>query len=224
MNGYQCIFSVDSTMQPPTEQSVVWPCDDDEDCTDQSSGDDIVTTPHQSARPSSDFNFNTDDTDTGVDVIDDVKTIDVIEPRITTLATVMRTTFTHKDTDSVRPSAGGDTSHTNIKSSSPGDSAATDVSPDASLSSNSHILNIALIIGVLFGLILLICIIAYAIYKYRKRDEGTYKIDDTKNYRYETVSTKMPSHANGSNGVAAKSAMNSSKSVAKKGTVKEWYV
>ena len=90
-------------------------------------------------------------------------------------------------------------------------------------SGNPLSLNIGLIIGIAAGVVLLLFILAYAVYKYRSRDEGTYKVDETKNYRYETVSTKVPSQQLNGNSTLTKPISNGSKPK-KKGAVKEWYV
>ena len=79
-------------------------------------------------------------------------------------------------------------------------------------------MNIGLIVGIAVGVVLLLLIIAFAFYKYKSRDEGSYKIDESKNYSYETCSTKPPPQANGG---LSKSGSNCSKS---KKNVKEWYV
>ena len=93
---------------------------------------------------------------------------------------------------------------------------------DGATSAASFRLNLTLLVGISLGLLILIFILVYAVYKYRKRDEGVYKIDN-KNARYESVNTKAPS--SDSNGVASsKHATNGSKSSRKKGPVKEWYV
>lgn len=93
----------------------------------------------------------------------------------------------------------------------------------AASSPSSFSLNLILLVSISLGILVLVFILIYAVYKYRKRDEGVYKIDNTKNVRYESVNTKAPS--SDSNGVAAsKGATNGSKSSKKKGPVKEWYV
>ena len=79
-------------------------------------------------------------------------------------------------------------------------------------------MNIGLIVGIAVGVVLLLLIIAFAFYKYKSRDEGSYKIDESKNYSYETCSTKPPPQVNGG---VSKSGSNCSKS---KKNVKEWYV
>lgn len=79
-------------------------------------------------------------------------------------------------------------------------------------------MNIGLIVGIAVGVVVLLLIIAFAFYKYKSRDEGSYKIDESKNYSYETCSTKPPPQVNGG---LSKSGSNCSKS---KKNVKEWYV
>jgi len=90
---------------------------------------------------------------------------------------------------------------------------------DEKRSHNPIGLHIGLIVGIAAGVIILLLILAYALYKYRSRDEGTYKIDETKNYSYDTCNTKPPPHVNG--GVAKSG---SAPSKPKKKDVKEWYV
>ncbi|KAK2170673.1 hypothetical protein LSH36_1g11008 [Paralvinella palmiformis] len=59
-------------------------------------------------------------------------------------------------------------------------------------------MNIGLIVGIAVGVVLLLLVIAFAFYKYKSRDEGSYKIDESKNYSYETCNTKPPAaQANG---------------------------
>lgn len=52
--------------------------------------------------------------------------------------------------------------------------------------------NVALIGGVGAGIILLVLLIVYAVYKFRARDEGTYKIDESKQYTYSTCNLHPP--------------------------------
>ena len=81
-------------------------------------------------------------------------------------------------------------------------------------------LNIGLIIGIAAGIVLLLLILAYALYKYKSRDEGSYKIDESKNYQYPDAAAKPCSQVNGG---VSKSGMQASKPKSKK-DVKEWYV
>ncbi|CAF0725417.1 unnamed protein product [Rotaria sp. Silwood1] len=54
-------------------------------------------------------------------------------------------------------------------------------------------LNITLLIGCISASIILIIIIIYAVVKYRNRDEGSYKIDESKNF---VLSSHIDSHDN----------------------------
>ncbi len=82
-------------------------------------------------------------------------------------------------------------------------------------------LNIGLIVGIAAGVLLLLLILAYALYKYKSRDEGSYKIDESKNYPYESPIAKPSPTANGG---LSKSGMQPTSKPAKKKDVKEWYV
>ena len=84
---------------------------------------------------------------------------------------------------------------------------------------NSLPMNIGLIVGIAAAVVILFLVLAYAGYKYRSRDEGSYKIDESKNYSYETCNTKPPPHVNGG---LSKSKGQTSKP--RKKDVKEWYV
>ncbi len=90
---------------------------------------------------------------------------------------------------------------------------------------NPFSLSIGVIVGIAAGVILLLLILAYAVYKYKSRDEGLYKVDESKNYRYDSCNTKPPPpphSVNGAGGFPAKSGSTPTK--AKKKEVKEWYV
>jgi hypothetical protein len=43
---------------------------------------------------------------------------------------------------------------------------------------------LALIIGIAVGVLFTIIILIIALYKFRSRDEGTYKVDESKNFAY----------------------------------------
>ena len=81
-------------------------------------------------------------------------------------------------------------------------------------------MHIGLIVGIAVAVVILFLVLAYALYKYRSRDEGSYKIDESKNYSYETCNTKPPPHVNG--GVSKTTKGQTSKP--RKKDVKEWYV
>jgi hypothetical protein len=87
-------------------------------------------------------------------------------------------------------------------------------------------LNIGLIVGIAAGVVLLLLILAYAFYKYKSHDDGGYKMDETKNYRYDSCNTKPPPPLPPSghvNGTMQKSAT-TTPTKPKKKDVKEWYV
>ena len=181
------------------------PCDatDDVDCAeiggggrDEFSG--YEPEADEASPSSSDFNFNS------VPTRDDAHTPEMIAPsRRTTPATPPR----DPSSAVTRPEQTDNTMTSSVGATS---------------SFSSFDLNLTLLVGISLGLLILIFILVYAVYKYRKRDEGVYKIDNTKNVRYESVNTKAPS--SDSNGVAASKQTNASKSSKKKGPVKEWYV
>ena len=92
-------------------------------------------------------------------------------------------------------------------------------------------INMGLIIGIAAGVLILICILIFALYKYKSRDEGSYKCDESKNYPYgspraaaaatTTASVGKPSPtANGAYGTNKSGTTNKPK----KKDVKEWYV
>ena len=88
---------------------------------------------------------------------------------------------------------------------------------------NPFSLSIGVIVGIAAGVILLLLILAYAVYKYKSRDEGSYKVDESKNYRYDSCNTKPPPPSvNGAGGFPPKSGGTPTKP--KKKDVKEWYV
>ena len=80
-------------------------------------------------------------------------------------------------------------------------------------------MSVGLIVGIVGGVLVVLFVLAYAVYKYRSRDEGTYKIDESKNYGYEVCNSKPMVHLNG----RSKSAADRSSRHKRKDT-KEWYV
>lgn len=81
--------------------------------------------------------------------------------------------------------------------------------------------NVVLIVGVASGVLLLLAAISFAVFKYRSRDEGTYKIDN-RNYTYEVCSSRTEENGGGGGGGAYK--LRSIKSKQKRKDTKEWYV
>lgn len=82
--------------------------------------------------------------------------------------------------------------------------------------------NVGLIVGVVVGVLLLLLVLAFALYKYRSRDEGTYKIDN-RNYTYEVCSSRTEENGGGGGGGGVYK-LRSLKSKQKRKDVKEWYV
>lgn len=78
--------------------------------------------------------------------------------------------------------------------------------------------NLALIIGIVGGVLVALVILIIALYKFRSRDEGTYKVDESQNFAFLE---KKQQQGNGAllgnhSGGGGKSG--------KKKDVKEWYV
>ncbi|XP_013396315.1 neurexin-2-like isoform X1 [Lingula anatina] len=78
-------------------------------------------------------------------------------------------------------------------------------------------MNIAVIIGIIVGVLVALLILIFIIYKVKKRSNGSYKIDESKNY----ADVKQPLQANGDK---THHVNGSSPAKTKKGDVKEWYV
>jgi len=93
-----------------------------------------------------------------------------------------------------------------------------------------------MIIGIVAAVSVALLVLIYAVYKYRNRDEGSYKIDESKNYGYVTANSGVP--GSGSKDSASCSATASggkingnvkyskdgSGKLPKKKDIKEWYV
>ncbi|CAD5112828.1 DgyrCDS2039 [Dimorphilus gyrociliatus] len=98
--------------------------------------------------------------------------------------------------------------------------------PPNEISTGKFSLNLGLIIGVACGVLVLLLIVTYVLYKYRARDDGSYKVDESKNYiAYQQAATKPPptetavlSTAPNAQVVVAPTATKSKKDV------KEWFV
>ena len=105
----------------------------------------------------------------------------------------------------------------------PSPSQSIDSSVKLGSSDSSFIRNLALIGGVGAGIVLLLLLIIYAIYKYRSRDEGTYKIDESKQYTYSTCNMRPPSPP-GDRTNCSRSQNGQSQQRQKRRDIKEWYV
>lgn len=77
--------------------------------------------------------------------------------------------------------------------------------------------NIGLIMGIIAVVIIALIILVIALYKFHRRDEGTYKVDETQNFAY------LESKKQTGNGALLGPVPGNGK-VAKKKDVKEWYV
>ncbi|XP_033734709.1 LOW QUALITY PROTEIN: neurexin-2-like [Pecten maximus] len=77
--------------------------------------------------------------------------------------------------------------------------------------------NIGLIIGIIAVVIVALIILIIALYKFHRRDEGTYKVDETQNFAY------LESKKQNGNGALLGPVPGNGK-MAKKKDVKEWYV
>lgn len=74
---------------------------------------------------------------------------------------------------------------------------------------------LALIIGIAVGVLFTIIILIIALYKFRSRDEGTYKVDESKNFAYlESKNVQGNGAIIGATNIKP----------GKKKDVKEWYV
>ncbi|XP_076443088.1 neurexin 1-like isoform X2 [Babylonia areolata] len=87
----------------------------------------------------------------------------------------------------------------------------------SSASSDSG-LNIGLIIGITISVTVAVTILCIALYKFRRRDEGTYKVDESQNFA--SLDRKGPP----GNGALLGHSADTAKSTRKKKDVKEWYV
>ena len=74
---------------------------------------------------------------------------------------------------------------------------------------------LALIIGIAVGVLFTIIILIIALYKFRSRDEGTYKVDESKNFAY--LESK---NLQGNGAIIGPTNIKTGK----KKDVKEWYV
>ncbi|XP_053395317.1 neurexin-1-like isoform X3 [Mercenaria mercenaria] len=84
-------------------------------------------------------------------------------------------------------------------------------------SSDSGHLNIFLIVGIACGVLVALMILLVALYKFRSRDEGSYRVDESQNFAYLEAKKQQ---ANG----AAATNIGNGKAGGKKKDVKEWYV
>lgn len=89
---------------------------------------------------------------------------------------------------------------------------------------------LTLIVGIVASVMIAVVIIAFLVYRFRNRPEGSYKVDEGKNYRFGAEPTPIPNSASGYindyqtqfNG-AVRTAEKAGK-LPKKKDIKEWYV
>ncbi|CAM1325515.1 NRXN2 (predicted) [Pycnogonum litorale] len=96
---------------------------------------------------------------------------------------------------------------------------------------------LTLVVGIVAGVMVAVVIIAFLVYRFRNRPEGSYKIDESKNYRFSsdpgTLSISVSGYMNGSqtqmngavkNGGNGGGGGDKAGKLPKKKDVKEWYV
>lgn len=122
----------------------------------------------------------------------------------------------HKHTERIRTQIGVTPTSTNFNH---------DLTPEAdtipgTTYDHSDDLNIGLIVGIAAGVLVALIVLIIALYKFRSRDEGSYKIDESQNFAYLDSKQQQSNGAllphNNTAGGGGKSG--------KKKDVKEWYV
>lgn len=81
---------------------------------------------------------------------------------------------------------------------------------------------IAMIIGIVVSIIVVLLLLALAVHKYRSRDEGTYRVDESKNYGYDACNSKPLVHLDGRSRSSSSSAQSLRQK--RKESHREWYV
>lgn len=99
----------------------------------------------------------------------------------------------------------------------PSHSNTTEYIGEKKLKNDGGHLNIFLIVGIAAGVLVALIILVIALYKFRSRDEGSYRVDESQNFAYLEAKKQQTNGAVvHNNGTATK--------VGKKKDVKEWYV
>ena len=219
---------------PPPEGSgstTTTECDDDEDCNQSGSGE----LPHPS-KPSPGYNHSVEDI--FLSTAEPVK-----EPQNETQFELVIVDKVDKSMDGEKVnnnvSSSGETStvdsmfitvnitETHTRKSQPvitsapdtGDDTVTHQDPKSSLGVTTAAINLAIIIGAgAAGLLILLCLI-YAIWRCKRKDIGSYKIDESKNYSIDPKTQPQQT-----NGMPAKPGMTMPRFEKSKKNVKEWYV
>ena len=81
---------------------------------------------------------------------------------------------------------------------------------------------IAMIVGIVASIIVVLLLLTLAVHKYRSRDEGTYRVDESKNYDYDACNSKPLVHLDGRSRSSSSSAQSLRQK--RKETNREWYV
>jgi len=81
---------------------------------------------------------------------------------------------------------------------------------------------IIMIIGIVASIIIVLLLLALAVHKYRSRDEGTYRVDESKNYGYDACNSKPLVHLDGRSRSTSSSAQSLRQK--RKESHREWYV
>jgi len=81
---------------------------------------------------------------------------------------------------------------------------------------------IAMIIGIVASIIVVLLLLALAVHKYRSRDEGSYRVDESKNYGYDACHSKPLVHLDGRSRSSSSSAQSLRQK--RKESHREWYV
>jgi len=81
---------------------------------------------------------------------------------------------------------------------------------------------IAMIVGIVASIIVVLLLLALAVHKYRSRDEGTYRVDESKNYGYDACNSKPLVHLDGRSRSSSSSAQSLRQK--RKESHREWYV
>jgi len=87
---------------------------------------------------------------------------------------------------------------------------------------NSLTTGIAMIVGIVASIIVVLLLLALAVHKYRSRDEGSYRVDETKNYGYDACNSKPLVHLDGRSRSTSSSAQSLRQK--RKESHREWYV
>ena len=246
-NSFRPSSSTERSTERPSDPSPLWgsgenPCMDDEDCDDMGSGDNDGDGDGSVVEPVSKPKVTTDDIyltspeptqrGQGGKGVGEPGNNGIAAPKTTTtdpmfITANMTETPTRKPNRATTrwPLVGSNTQRPvgGVPTVSPSGTGVVDnngVNHQQRPDDGHYPVNVGMFVGIAAGCLLLIFILAYALYKYVSREEGSYKIDESKNYPYESPVSKPSPTINGG---MSKSGMTPPKP-AKKKDVKEWYV